>query len=124
MGELEEELTNMLYRHRQTLKSLRLHRIGFKYGPNTNNSWWRWAKKIHQWMSSSLEQIELKDLGCTRPDGRTPNFIPKWCCLKSIILQGYSNGDYCDNEDFTHWIGDRTRLEDPWTCSFYYLRQA
>jgi hypothetical protein len=98
----EEELTNLLYRHRQTLKRLRLvDYIDLKHGTNAHSSWWRWAKEIHRWMSSSLEQIELKYLGYTGLDS-----VPKCCCLKSIILQGSScsNGQCCNYEAWCGYI--------------------
>jgi hypothetical protein len=53
-----EELTDLVYRHRQTLKSLYLDSVRL-----ANANWWMWARQVQPWVSSSsLEQIECDNL--------------------------------------------------------------
>jgi hypothetical protein len=82
----ENELTDFLYRHRQTLRSLRLYRVYFDHG-----NWWTWAEEIR---SLSFDHIEFESLGYSQR-----MFLDEWvpeCCLKHSISMG---GPRCNSGD-------------------------
>jgi hypothetical protein len=85
----EEELTDLIYRHHRTLKSLRLDRVLFR-GPG---SWWKWAENIRSWASSSLKQIEFE--GLMYEGKRALGSVPG-CCLKNYISVGQLNCNSCN----------------------------
>jgi hypothetical protein len=81
----EEELTDLVDRHMQTLKSLCLKDICL-----VDAHWWTWADQIRTRIeSSSLEQIEFGDLQCGLDDKRQ---IPSRC-LSSYLLRGSHDRD-------------------------------
>jgi hypothetical protein len=90
----EEELTDLIDRHIQTLKPLCLKDICL-----VNAHWWTWAEQIRPWIqSSSLKQIELSDLQCGLDDKRQ---IPSRC-LASYLLQGSHDRDCtCNYRSYT-----------------------
>jgi F-box-like len=75
----EEELTDLIYRHRLTLKYLGLESVRL-----IDANWWTWARQVQPWVSSSsFEQIHFFSL---RETERDHYWIPD-CCLGSYLLQ-------------------------------------
>jgi F-box-like len=94
----EKELTDFVWRHHKTLKSLHLLQIQLENGGN----WWTWAESVQPWISSSLEQIEFVSSWYKRlrkKDRRRYCVKPAWrvseCCLRNFMLLGHYKRNCC-----------------------------
>jgi F-box-like len=91
-----EELTDMVYRHLQTLRSLCLKDIWL-----VNGHWWTWAQQIRARISygTPLERIELSGLQCGL-DGDKHSIASH--CLESYLLRGsHDRGCTCEYSSCT-----------------------
>jgi hypothetical protein len=80
-----EELTDLIYRHHQTLKSLNLDSIRL-----ADANWWTWARQVRPWVSSSpFEKINLYEL----QDAEGPKIFGH--CLESYLLQENDDLEVC-----------------------------
>jgi F-box-like len=74
----EEELTDLIYRHRPTLKYLSLDTVHL-----VDAGWWTWARQVQPWVSSSsFEKIDCFNSQETGVNWMCDN------CLGNYLLQG------------------------------------
>jgi F-box-like len=122
----EKDLADLLYRHRETLKSLHLWWICLK-----NGDWWTWAESLQPWISSSLEQIEFTPRWCEKREKiitrRGTVWMKSECCLKNYLLLGHYKRDCCHTSRFIskHLTDEEVMRtlrgrKKKWPCYYYY----